>query len=316
LLDVNFSLLLVRTAHVAGTVMNTDGSITYSGQVNLSPETGGAGGRGQLGVNYGSRIDWEGRFSIANVPPGRYILRARGTDSDPPLYAALPVTVASGDVTDIAVLLSPGAAISGTVAFEGTNAPEMSQVRLVAPSAEIGGSVGPNPNARVDKEGAFTLEGISAGLHWIRSAGQLRGWTLKSVIVDNRDVVDTPIELRSGQQLNNVAVVFTSRQTEINGTVTDEKGQPITDFTVLAFPVDPNLWRPLARQIATARPDQTGKFQIRSLPPGRYYVATVDPAEQGEWFEPAFLDQQRIGAASVTLGDGDIKTHDFKISTR
>ena len=99
-------------------------------------------------------------------------------------------------------------------------------------------------------------------------------------------MVDTPIELRSGQRLSNVSVVFTSKLTEINGTVTDEKGQPITDFTVLAFPVDPNLWRPLARQIATARPDQTGKFQIRSLPPGGYYLATVDPAEQGEWFEP------------------------------
>src|SRR5205823_2015738 len=167
------------------------------------------------------------------------------------------------------------------VMFEGTNAPELSQVRLTAPSADGGGSLGPNPNARVAKEGTFTLEGVSTGAHLIRQAGQLRGWTLKSVIADGRDVTDTPIELRSGQQLNNVAVVFTSKQTEINGTVTSEQGQPITDFTVLAFGVDPNLWRPQARQIATARPDQTGKFQIRTLPPGTYYVVTVDPAEQG-----------------------------------
>jgi hypothetical protein len=40
-----------------------------------------------------------------------------------------------------------------------------------------------------------------------------------------------------GQQLAAVAVVFTSKQTEINGTVTNEQGQPITDFTVLAFGV-------------------------------------------------------------------------------
>ena len=112
------------------------------------------------------------------------------------------------------------------------------------------------------------------------------------------------------------ALVFTNKQQEINGTVTNEQGQPVTDFTVLAFGVDPDLWRPLARQIATARPDQNGKFQIRSLPPGNYYLVTVDPAEQGEWFEPAFLDQHRIAAARVTLGDGDIKTQDFKISTR
>ena len=116
--------------------------------------------------------------------------------------------------------------------------------------------------------------------------------------------------------LRNVEVVFTNKQQEINGTVTNERGDPISDFTVLAFATDPQFWRPLSRQIATARPDQNGKFQIRSLPPGDYYLVTVDPAEQGEWFEPAFLDQQRIGAARLLLADGDVKTHDFRISTR
>ena len=42
LLDVNFNLLLVRTAQVTGTVTSADGSITYSGQVSLAPETGAA----------------------------------------------------------------------------------------------------------------------------------------------------------------------------------------------------------------------------------------------------------------------------------
>jgi hypothetical protein len=317
LLDVNFNLLLVRTAQVTGSVTSADGSITYSGQVSLAPETGaGPGGRGQPGVNFGGRINWEGRFSIGNVPPGRYVLRARGTDTDPALFAAQPLTVASGDLTDIAVILFPGASIAGTVSFEGTNPPEMSRVRITAPSAETGGSLGPNPNARVDKDGNFTLEGVAAGSHWIRSAGQLNGWTLKSVLVTNREVIDTPIELRSGEAVSSVRLVFTNKQQEINGTVTNEQGQPVTDFTVLAFGVDPDLWRPLARQIATARPDQNGKFQIRSLPPGNYYLVTVDPAEQGEWFEPAFLDQHRTAAARVTLGDGDIKTQDFKISSR
>jgi hypothetical protein len=139
---------------------------------------------------------------------------------------------------------------------------------------------------------------------------------LKAVVVDNRDIVDTPIELSSSQKLNNVNVLLTNKRSEINGTVTNEQSIPITDFTVLAFPVDAALWRPLARQIMTARPDQNGKFQIRGLPPGDYYVVTVDPAEQGEWFEPAFLDQQRATATRIRLGDGDVQTHDFHISTR
>jgi hypothetical protein len=315
LLDVDFSLLLVHTARVTGLVTNSDGTPTSSGQMDLMPEGSSTRGRGQIGANFRSRIEWDGGFAIANVPPGRYMLRARGDDTQSPQYAAQPLTVASIDVSDVTVVLYPGASINGTVTFEGSPAPELNQIRITAPSAENALTAG-NPNARVEKDGHFTLDGVPAGLHWIRSGGGLRGWSLKSVIVDSHDVADTPIELRSGEILNDVIVVFTNKQTEIDGTVTDERGNPITDFTVLAFPSDPLLWRPLARQIMTARPDQNGKFQIRGLPSGAYYLATVDPAEQGEWFEPAFLDQQRIAAARLILADGDTKTHDFRISTR
>ena len=65
----------------------------------------------------------------------------------------------------------------------------------------------------------------------------------------------------------------------------------------------------------TARPDQTGQYKIRGLPPGEYFVVTVDPAEQGEWFEPTYLDEHKAGAARVTITEGDVKTQDFKVKT-
>ena len=117
-------------------------------------------------------------------------------------------------------------------------------------------------------------------------------------------------------RLANVAIALTDKLSEINGNVTDQQGVPVPDFTVLVFSTDAAFWRPQSRQIMTARPDQTGRYRIRGLPPGDYYVATVDPAEQGEWFEPAYLDAHRGGAAQVTLGDGDVKTKDFKVSLR
>ena len=54
-------------------------------------------------------------------------------------------------------------------------------------------------------------------------------------------------------------------------------------------------------------------FKIRGLPAGEYYLATVDPSEQGEWFETAYLDQHRQGATRVTLADGDVKTQNFRV---
>ena len=136
---------------------------------------------------------------------------------------------------------------------------------------------------------------------------------MKSVLLDGRDITDTPIEIRSGQEITRVTLTFTDAVSEINGTLTTGQGVPVTDYTVLAFPTDSSLWNAQSRHIATARPDQNGKFRIRNLPAGTYYMATVDPSQQGEWFEPAYLEEQRLGATNVTIGDGETKTQDFRI---
>ncbi len=314
LLDINFSMQLVRMSRIAGRVTNPDGSPTTSGQVNLMLEA--VGGRGnRIGATFGARIDWDGGFAINSVPPGRYILRARGDDTEIPQYAIIPLTVSGGaDLDDMNIVLTPGATLSGIVTFPSaaTSPPDPTQFRITAPSTDSG-SFGPQPNARLDKEGRFVLEGIPAGQHLIRSAGAARGWMLKSVSVGGRDVTDTPIELRSGEAVGNVAIVFTDQINEINGTVTTDDGVPAAEYTVLAFSTDQSLWRPQSRHIATARPDQTGQYKIRTLPPGEYYVVAVDPAEQGEWFEPVYLEDHRIGAARVTLTEGSVKTQDFRI---
>ena len=49
-------------------------------------------------MNYGSRIQYDGTFEIANVPPGRYTLQARGNDNDAPQFASQPLTVGSDDI--------------------------------------------------------------------------------------------------------------------------------------------------------------------------------------------------------------------------
>jgi uncharacterized protein (DUF2141 family) len=315
--DIDINLQLVRTSLVSGHVDNPDGTRPSGGSVNLTPD-GAGGGRGALGANYGTRINWDGSFTINSVPPGRYTLRARSNDSDEPLSASQPLSVGGGDLANVFVLLSPGGSLSGTVAFQSTQTPvpgDLTQVRVGAPSIDQS-DPGPNPNARVNADGTFTLEGVSAGPHLIRPNGgaALRGWALKSVTIDGRDITDTPIEVKSGQPIANLTLTFTDRLTEIDGAVADEQGIPVTEFTVLAFSTDASTWRAQSRQIMTARPDQTGMFKIRGLPAGEYYLATVDPAEQGEWFEPAYLDQHRAGATRVTLSDGDVKTQNFRVT--
>ena len=320
LVDIDFGLQLVRTAHITGYVQNPDGSSAAQGNVTLTPQSSATSqGRGRgpvLGNTFGGRIGAGGQFSVANVPPGTYTLRARNNNRDAPLSTSQPLSV-NGDVSNVTVVLQTGGSLSGSLVFErGSSAPpnDLTQVRVTAPAVESDDNAGPQPNPRVNQDGTFTMDGVGVGDHFIRAnGGALRSWNLKSVTIDGHDVTDTPIAIRSGQKIGNILVTFTDKINEIDGNVMDGQGTAVTEFTVLAFSTNSAVWRPNSRQIATARPDQTGMYKIRNLPAGEYYVVAVDPSEPGEWFEPAYLDQHRAGAARVTLGDGDVKNQDFRV---
>lgn len=313
-LGIDFGLRLVRTATITGRVTSSEGTPVSNGTLTLTPE--GLPGRPAQGTSLGGRIQGDGAFTIASVPPGRYLLRARGNDWEVPRFASTPLTVSGADMSGVDLTVAPGATITGSVSLTRSAAlnADLAQFRLAAPAVD-GQSLGPNPTARVDADGTFRLEGVAAGSRWIR-AHTPRGWVLHSVTLDGRDVTDQPIEVTSGQRLRNVSIVFSDRLSEVSGTLTDERGTPVNDYTILAFPTDSTLWRPQARQIMTGRPDQTGTYQLRGLPAGEYLVAPIDPAEQGEWFDPSFLDAQRTRAVRVTLADGDVKTQHFTIDRR
>ena len=68
---------------------------------------------------------------------------------------------------------------------------------------------------------------------------------------------------------------------------------------MIAFSSDQQYWRAQSRHIQTSRSDATGAFHLRALPPGDYFIVAVDGVEQGEWFDPAYLEQARTGATAV-----------------
>jgi hypothetical protein len=310
---IDFALQLVPVSRVAGHVIEPDGTAAWGGLVQLLPEQAPRG-RGAFGLNYGSRISWDGAFEINNVPPGRYTLQARGPNDDNEMkFATQPVSVSDGvDLDGLSVLLEPGATVTGVqLPVTAVNPPDLGQVRVTVPS--VGPSAGGTSQTRAGKDGTFTVTAVQAGTHLIRLAGSLGDWQLETVSVNGRDVTDAPIELSAGQRLANVVITLTDKTTDITGLLTRGPDMPVTEYTVLAFSTDPAFWQAPSRHIATARPDQTGQYHIHGLPAGTYYVVTVDPTEQGEWFDPTYLDQHRSGAARVSLAEGGTATQDFRI---
>jgi hypothetical protein len=326
---IDFQIQLVPLATVSGTVAGADDIVP----VMLMPQDAGGGGP-LVGQILTGRSQADGTFAISNVPPGRYlaITRSGGRNSDP-RTAMQSIAVNGQNIAGVSLVLEAGVTLSGNIAVEssGTPAPtDYSGFRVDVPDVTplpFGGGGGgrgglQGGGGRAEKNGAFEVGNLLPGRHYIRVTGgggrgqgqaQAQGqWTLKSVLVAGQDVTDQAVDLKPGQKLDNVTVVLTDRATEISGTVRDRRNAPLTAITVIAFSSDQQYWRAQSLHIQAARTDASGAFHLRGLPAGDYLIVAVDDVEQGEWFDPAYLEQARTGATRVTLSEGEKKTQDLR----
>ena len=114
--------------------------------------------------------------------------------------------------------------------------------------------------------------------------------------------------------MRQIRLPLATRRTAI--LVTNAKGERVSNSTVLAFPHDRDRWEGPSRYLALVRPDQEGRFRIRTLPPAAYRVIALEYVDSGEWSDPEYLESITNAAISVTLGQGETKTIDLRLAER
>jgi hypothetical protein len=100
-----------------------------------------------------------------------------------------------------------------------------------------------------------------------------------------------------------VTIVITNKFPTLRGQLVDEKAQP-AEGTVILFPDDPSKWGEGSRLVRSARPDMTGVFEVKYVPPGDYLIAPIDYAQTGAWDDPDFLKALQDNATKVTVREG------------
>jgi hypothetical protein len=176
-------------------------------------------------------------------------------------------------------------------------------------------AIGGGPPAALKDDLTFQLQSppgemvIRAGL--TTGSGEL---VMKSVHLNGVDVTDEPLDFVEGRDVEGLDIELTGTPPEVSGLVSDSRGQAVKDFTVLLFPVDRDRWSGMTRYIATARPDQDGRFKVRSLPPGDYYAVALEAMDSNERGNPEFLEAQIANAMRFSLRDAEVKTLDLKLS--
>jgi len=293
--------------------------------------------------------DAKGRFMFVGVPEGRYRLRAilaqvpvsgGGRGAAPPplnqtakpaappppdlggftLWATQTITVGATDVTDLAVALRPGFRIAGRSEFVGTREQPAADVvrrmfatfdpadaRPLLASTVLRGSF--------DDRGRLLSYQVPPGRYYVRINNNPPGWTLKSAMLNGRDISNVPVSLDA--DISSLIVTFTDRPSTVSGQVQSPTGAADPTATVLVFPAEAGAWTDTGefpRRLRAIRVDRRGQYRTEGLPAGDYLVVAVVDESSTNWQDPRVLRALTRLATPITLGDGETRSVALKTS--
>jgi hypothetical protein len=279
----------------------------------------------------------DGTFQFRSINPGSYVIQARtwapqvdhvaGATDSPILWGRVDVALNGDDVEGIHVGLQPTKHLTGRVEFAGASIPAADVTRMrvsVKPASEetmrrmtaygiVAGST-LQISAPIHPDGTFDVDGVAPGALAIDVAPLPTGWSLRSVMVSGRDVLDVPLEVPDDvQPLGNAVIRLTDRPTSIGGAIQPPADHVASDYFIIIFPADQTLRRTGSRRVQTTRAGTDGRYTVNGLPPGTYLVAALGDLEPDDLLDPAFFDGLAPSAVTITIGEGEHKMQNLRV---
>ncbi|HXD73292.1 MAG TPA: carboxypeptidase-like regulatory domain-containing protein [Vicinamibacterales bacterium] len=312
--DINIGLAPTQLARITGTAVTSDGKPLTGGLVNLIQVLG----QGSFFSSIGAQLKPDGSFSVGGVAPGDYILRGQS-----PLTAgALPeqiqasLTVNGQDITDLRLVGVKPSSVSGRVVPPAGSQANLGELMILTVPKVFLPLAGGNGNTRVNEDGTFDLK-AQPGVVYLRlnAQGAFSTTRIRTVRLNGVDVTDSGFEIKPNEDLRGFEVELTNQMASVVGSVSDARGNPARDYTVLLFPRDRERWETTSRYLYVARPDQEGKYKAQYVLPGSYYAIALDYLEQGSQGDPEFLDRIKERATELTINDTETASLDLKLTT-
>ncbi|HJR58449.1 MAG TPA: carboxypeptidase-like regulatory domain-containing protein [Vicinamibacterales bacterium] len=305
-----------RAARVTGVVEDAEGQPLRDQVVYLSDISRGIGGRlVSSGPGAGpTRTGPRGAFEFSKLAPGEYIAYTGGAEE------RVSITVVVGDGDHQHLLLTPRkpAEFSGRIITDDGAPPPFlaSRLRLLpVPSdpQKVLPLWGESSGDIIRPDWSFRIVNLE-GPYLFRVLGLPDGWMLKAVSAAGRDITDAPFTVtRGGQDFKEIEIVLSQKGAGVRGEVGDAAGAPAPDSTVVIFSENAALWRPASRHVRAVRPDRSGRFSVTGLPAGVYRAIARDLVLEGQWEDPAFLQDLMKAAARIELAEGAVETVKLRV---
>ena len=322
--NIDIRLLESRMFKITGAVLTANGEPASAVDVSLVQSEAGSSS------SFGTAIGPNGTFTFRNVPPGTYEIAARlqpprmigpgQPPSGPPTIlemGTVRVDVSTADVENVMVPMRPAESLSGEIVFDDVPPPDF-KANITLQAAERRLNFGMMSPVTV-KGRTFHARGLF-GSYIVRGGvtGGPSPWFLKAVLLNGKDITDVPVVFSSAHS-GHLQVVFTARSSTIEGAVTDDAGKPTRDAQVVVFGADEESWVPFSSRTrnGSAPRQEDGKFTIRGLRDGRYYVVAVPPGPVmiGGFQAPdrGLMESLKKVATEVLLNPGETRTVDLRV---
>jgi protocatechuate 3,4-dioxygenase beta subunit len=265
--DVDFTL--TPAGRVTGRVRLPSGEVPLEFSAEAIVESEGQGfrafSRRRGSSAAGDRFSTpEGDFTIENVQPGKYTVRARGAG-----WAATHVSgveVRASEVTDVGTLvLEKGITLRGRVITTGGTTPVPGAAVQASPPKTLRipfGGDGSAVLAESGLDGGFVLEGLPAGALTVKA--------------DHPEYSSTELNVQVDAETEPEEVVLVlSRGGAIEGTVRGAEGQPLHGISIM---ITRGM---MAGEPSQALTDEAGHYVFERLAPGSYTVTRLPEDRRG-----------------------------------
>ena len=244
--------------------------------------------------------------AVPVLPAGYYISSASGR-------GRAPITVTNADVHDVVVNVTPGLSIKGRLTVDGQPQPtDLGSLRLqIRPSA--GGVLitdGPSSTpSTVAADGTFHIDGVNPGEYRFTIFPSPVNYYIKEVRFGGTEALNTPINIPAGAT-EMLEIVLSPRVAQVDGTVNDEKGQPVQGVQAVLVP-DAHRDRFELFRAVTTGPD--GRFTIRGVSPGDYKLYAWESIESFGYYDPELLKRDEAKGQRIKIQESDKTTVTVKM---